>query len=127
MVSVTSSFTIYPGALEKINDAAKKSLVQTAMALQTEVIMAQVMPFDIGTMQNDSTHIDDHDIGNYKVSIVTSTPYARRLYYHPEYNFQTVNNANSKGKWLDDWLPGGSHKDLCFKTFSELFKRNGGL
>lgn len=126
-VRVTSRFTIYPAVIKQLEKAAKESLVQTAMALQTEIVSSQVMPFDTGTLQNDSTFVNDSGANNGTVQIVSSTPYARRLYYHPEYNFQTVNNPNAKGKWFDDWLPGGSHEDFCEKTYKELFKRNGGL
>lgn len=29
------------------------------------------------------------------------TPYARRLYYHPEYNFSTEKNAQAGGYWFE--------------------------
>lgn len=50
-------------------------------------------------------------------------PYARRLYYHPEYNFQTVNNPNAQGRWLDHWLPGGQHESFAADTFADALAR----
>ncbi|MFR3071259.1 MAG: hypothetical protein ACLTNH_15355 [Enterocloster sp.] len=64
---------------------------------------------------------------NGKVTLVSSAPYARRLYYHPEYNFQTKENPNAKGNWYDDWLPGGSKADFATKTFKQFYKKAGGV
>jgi len=44
--------------------------------------------------------------------LIWDTPYARRLYWNPEYNFSTDMNENAGGKWfevakskhLSDWL-----------------------
>ena len=62
-----------------------------------------------------------------------STPYARRLYYHPEYNFhkskwkdkndrEHYGNPNAKAHWFEDWQKGGKHKDFCNKTFTKIMK-----
>lgn len=50
------------------------------------------------------------DIGNGR--IVWNTPYARRLYYNPQYNFSKDKNPNAGGLWFeraksnkrDSWL-----------------------
>ena len=39
-----------------------------------------------GTLQNESTFVDYSNSSKGTVTLVSSTPYARRLYYHPEYN-----------------------------------------
>ena len=131
--------------LAQIERAAVKTLEQTAEALHTEVIQAQVMPRDTGTLQGESTFIsaggesvthyeDGTEVvnaisreSNGTVTLSTTAPQARRLYFHPEYNFQTHENPNAKGKWLEDWLPGGKNEAFCAKAFKELFKRNAGL
>ena len=64
----------------------QKAIGLTAEAIKTDVIDKQMIPFDKSTLQ-ESTFIDDKRDPN-KAYIVSSTPYARRLYYHPEYNFQ---------------------------------------
>lgn len=106
--------------LQKIEKNKKEALYKTVDALKTEVIQDQVMPFDTGTMQNESTYVTVSEDGN-KASLITNTPYAQRLYYHPEYNFQKVNNPNAKGKWLEDYIT-GSKKDFCEKAFEQFFK-----
>lgn len=123
MIKVKSKVKINKRNIKKIDETAKITLEQTAETLKTEVISAGVIPFDQGTLQNDSTFIETKNSKNGKVSIVHSTPYARRLYFHPEYDFQTVNNPNAKGLWFEDWID-GKEKDFCKKTFKELYKRN---
>lgn len=114
------------GGMRQLERAAIAALEQTAEALHTEVVTAQVMPFDVGTMQNESTFVDTAESASGTVSLVTSTPYARRLYYHPEYNFRTVNNPHARGKWLEQWID-GDKKDFCTKTFKRLYREGAGL
>ena len=122
MIKVKSKVKINKQSIKKLDDAARISLEQTAEALKTEVISAQVIPFDQGTLQN-STFIDIKNSKNGKVSIISSTPYARKMFFHPEFDFQTVNNKNAKGLWYDDWI-NGKEKNFCKNTFKELYKRN---
>lgn len=111
----------------KINPAATKAIEKdlvdvlflTCEALHTEVKGAKVMPFRDGTMQNESTRVEQ--ISDTKVRLVTSTPYAQRLYYHPEYNFSKASNPNAKGRWLEDWIT-GSKKEWVQNTYNAILK-----
>ena len=120
-VQVKSTIKLDTGAIGKLEDAMYSALAKTADATLTELRDRQVMPFDTGNLQNDSTFIDDSQRG--KASIVSSTPYARRLYYHPEYNFRRNNNRNAGAHWFDSFL----NDDFIVNTYAELFKREGGL
>lgn len=111
--------------IEKLKRAVTISAVQTMEAIKTEVINEGVMPFDTGTMQNESMFVDDKEAEKGKISLVVDTPYARKLYYHPEYNFKTINNPNAQGRWFDPWID-GEKKDFAGRAFSELLKRNSG-
>ena len=78
-------------------------------------------------MQNNQTFtVSEADSGDVIARLVTGAPQARRLYYHPEYNFQTVNNPNAGGEWLEPWLE-GDRKDFAQDTFTELYKKEAGL
>ena len=123
---VNSTVTIYPHKIKLLTDAQIMALEQTAEALHTDVVQAQVMPRDTGHLQNDSTFVDTSQSKSGTVSLVSQTPYARRLYYHPEYNFSTTENPNAQGKWLEDWI-NGDKKNFCQKTFAALYKRLGGV
>lgn len=126
-MKVKSTVTINAARIRQLNQAAVAALEQTAEALHEEVQQAQVMPFDTGNLQNESTFVDYSQSNNGKVSLVSSTPYARRLYYHPEFNFQKDENPNAKGRWFEDWLPGGSEADFVPETFKKLYKKLGGV
>ena len=123
---VSSKVKIYDHAIKKLSDAQIRALAQTAEFLHTEVQQAQVMPYDSGHMQGDATAVDYSQAEKGTVSLVTQTPYARRMYFHPEYNFRTDRNKNAQGKWLEPWIS-GDKKDFCKDTFAELFKRYGGV
>lgn len=125
-MNVSSTVKLNKSAIRKLTDAQKLSLVQTADAILTDVRDEQLMPFNTGNLQNDSTFVDDSQKDRGKASIVSSTPYARRLYFHPEYNFRKSNNANAGGKWFEPYII-GDKKKFAEKAFAELLKRNGGL
>ena len=125
-VKVSSTIKLNEAKLKELTRQQYISLAQTADALVTDLRDSQTMPFDTGNLQNDSTFLDDSQKEQGKVSIVSSTPYARRLYYHPEYNFRTTNNHNAGGKWFEPYIS-GNRTDFLKDTFAKLFKRNGGL
>ncbi|RFZ77320.1 hypothetical protein DS742_19205 [Lacrimispora amygdalina] len=126
-MQVKSTVKMNMPRIRQLTQAAVTALELTAEALHTEVLQAQVMPFDTGNLQGESFFADYSDSSRGKVQLVTSTPYARRLYFHPEYNFQTHENPNAKGRWYEDWLPGGSKADFAPKEFKKLYKKVGGV
>ena len=120
-VRVSSTIRINTRALDMLDNAQLEALAMTGDATLTELRDRQVMPFDTGNMQNDSTFLDDSQKG--KVSIVTTAPQARRLYFHPEYNFKRGNNARAGGKWFESFL----NDDFIASAFAKLMKQMGGL
>lgn len=126
MAKVKSIVTLYPHKIKQLTNAQIQALEMTGEALHTEVVKAQVMPRDTGHLQNDSTFVDYSQSKSGTVSIVSQTPYARRLYYHPEYNFRKVENANAQGKWFEPWI-NGTEKDFCKKAYGAFYKKLGGV
>ena len=126
-MKATSQVKIDHRKIAQLTSAAVTSLEQTADRLKEDVKNAQVIPRDTGNLQGESFFVDTSQCGDGIAMLVHSTPYARRLYYHPEYNFKTDKNPNAKGEWFDDWLPGGKNEDFCADTFAELYRRNAGL
>lgn len=120
-VQVTSRIELNYSVLNALDNAQFEALAQTADATLTELRDRQVMPFDTGNLQNDSTFVDDSQ--KTTVSIVSSTPYARRLYFHPEYNYRRGNNASAGGKWFESFL----NDDFIASAFAKLMKQIGGL
>lgn len=127
MMKVNSVVKLNMPAIQKLTGAAVTALEQTAEAFHTEVVQAQVVPRDSGLLQGEAFFVDTSECKNGKVTLVHSTPYARKLYFHPEYHFKTDENPNAKGKWFDDWLEGGEHADFCKKAFAEIYRKVAGI
>ena len=117
-----SRIRINNGRLRQLTQASIRALEQTAEVLHTEEVQAQVMPFDTGALQNEGTFVDYSESRQGKVSIISNTPYARRLYFHPEYHFKTKENPNARGKWYTDWLPGGKKSDFAIDTYKRIYR-----
>lgn len=113
--------------LQKLCKAQITALEKTAEALHTEVVQAQVMPFDTGNLQNDNTFVDYTSGSVGRVQIVSATPYARRLYYHPEYRFNTLENPFAGGEWFAPWLPGGIYQDFAQNAFKRFYRKESGI
>lgn len=126
MKAVTSKIKLNAPKIKQLDRAAITSLEKTISALHTEVVNAQVIPFKSGNMQNDNTYEDYSNSKQGKVSLNTSTPYARRMYFHPEYNFSKEENPNARGNWYEPWTT-GKEKDFCKKAFSQFYKKEAGL
>ena len=126
-MQVNSTVNLNMPRIRQLTQAAVTALELTGEALHTEVIQAQVFPFDTGHLQEDATFVDYSRANDGMVTLVSSTPYARRLYYHPEYHFQTKENPNAKGMWYEDWLPGGAKASDASKLFTQFYKKAGGV
>lgn len=109
--------------IAKIEQAQKDAIKQTGQTLLTDLVQKQVMPFDTGEMQNNRTFVEASDN---EVAIITSSPQARRLYFHPEYNFQKEKNQNAGGRWFDRYLKGGVDEQLPLKHFALNLRRRLG-
>lgn len=108
--------------IKMVQDSAKLALLDTAEAIKTDLIQSQTMPFDSGTLQNDSTFVDNKRYISGVVKIVSDTPYARKVYFDPEIHIQQNKNPHAKQYWFDDYTI-GDKKHLPIKYFSKLLKR----
>ena len=123
---VSSTIKLFPHKIYQLTNAQVQALEMTAEALHTEIVQAQVMPRDTGHLQNDSTFVDCSQSKSGTVSIVSQTSYARRLYFHPEYNFKKNENGQAQGKWLEPWIT-GTEKDFCKKAYVAFYKKLGDI
>lgn len=116
---------INKGKLQQISTNAEKALIMTAEALKTDLYQSQTMPFDTGDMQNRHTFTDITKVKKGTVKIVSSTPYARKVYFHPEYNFKKDKNKNAQGRWFDTYII-GPKKDLAKQYYIKIMKKMEG-
>ena len=126
-MQVNSTVKMNMPQIRQLTQAAVTALEWTGEQLHQDTQQAQVFPFDTGHLQEDATFVDYSRAKDGKVTLVSSTPYARRLYYHPEYHFQTKENPNAKGMWYEDWLYGGKNAGNAAKTFKKFYKKAGGV
>ena len=136
--SVISKIKLNLPVLKQLDTAQQTALRNTTDALLRQIKNSQVMPFDTGNLQNESTFADYANLAEGETKIVSSTPYARRLYFHPEYKFHRAvwvdkdgkkhgANKNAGGKWLAPWLKGGTRQNFCQKAFARFYKQEAGL
>ena len=126
MMPCRTTININQSAINNISNAAKRALIKTGEAMHTEIVQAQVIPRDKGTLQGEAFTVDDSRANDGVVSLVHSTPYARRLYFHPEYNFSKLENPNARGEWFEPWISGNQNERFA-QVFAEFLKQEGGL
>lgn len=108
--------------INMINEVAKLALLDTAEAVKTDLVQSQTMPFDTGTMQNDSTYVDDKRVIKGVARLVSDTPYARKVYFDPEITIHQDKNPNAKQRWFDDYIS-GEKKNLPIKYYQQMLRR----
>lgn len=138
-MKITSKGKVFKDQIKYIDDKALLSLIETADALHSDVRQSQTMPFDTGALQNrggrvvtkgkgkkkkqikvDGTNLDV-DMKSKVVRVVSEAPYARKMYFHPEYNFKKDKNANAGGLWFEPYI-NGNKKDFVPTTFAKLMR-----
>lgn len=119
-------------AVRRISEAAKMAALDTLEEVKTDIVNSATMPFDDGDMQNHQTFVvvegedEINGIPSYFVSLVTGSPQARRLYYHPEYKFQQGKNPNAGAFWLEPYIS-GEKSEFVETKFAEIFREKAGL
>lgn len=134
---VKSIIKINRNKINQLSKSAITALEKTGEALHTEVVQAQVVPRKDGALQNEKFSVDYTKSNQGAITLTFEGPYARRLYYHPEFNFRTgpwsdskgnhEGNPNAKGLWLEDWQKGGSKEDFFQNTFETFYKQEADL
>ena len=128
-----AEIVINVGEVEKLTQKMKNALVATMGELQDRIREEQVIPRDLGSLQGEKFFVDDSMKDKGIVQLVNEGPYARRLYYHPEYNFQTESwidsdgrqhggNKNAQGMWFTLWEKGGYFEKEPQEIFEKIMK-----
>jgi len=112
-------------ALKNLSEFQVKAARMTAEQMLHEIVSDQVIPFDTGNLQNVATYVETKDAKKGKLAIVHETPYATKVYFHPEYNFQKTFNKNARGLWWEEWLS-GAKKSRPAELFKRFYQRLSG-
>lgn len=127
------AFKWYPGKKKELEDDVRIALELTAEAIRTDLVASQTLPFAEDSEENyrrgvvpgqlqGSVHLDRSDSRRGKVAVVTSTPYARRLYYHPEYNYYRGTNPQAGGLWYEPYR-NGNKRTFAADEFQKIIKQ----
>jgi len=85
---------------------ARQALVQTAHEVRADLQASGTMPFESGHLQNEATYVCEARVKQDMVAVVSDTAYARRKFFHPEFNFDRRVNKRAGGRWLDAYTVG---------------------
>ena len=75
------------------------------------------IPFREGDLKRSSINFSDFNKGK----LVWQTPYARRLFYNPQYNFSKDANPNARGLWAE--YAKSQNKDKYKDITNEQFEK----
>ncbi|EOU1724993.1 hypothetical protein [Clostridium perfringens] len=106
--------------LNTLIEAQKNALEQTTEAILSDIKTSAVVPKDTGELER-SGFVDLSKLDDGITSINFDTPYARRLYWHPEYNFRQDKNTNAQGKWMQSYI-NGDNKEFVTDTYFKFLK-----
>lgn len=119
-MSVKITITLDKGKIGELEKISQQAFLMTAEALLSDIRTSAVVPKETGELER-SGFVDDTQIKDMIASIIFDTPYARRHYWHPEYNFRKDKNINAQGKWMQEYID-GSKKDFVKETYAKFFK-----
>lgn len=85
--------------ISDIQPKLDKAIEKAQFALDQQVLKDSnnYIPLDESTLMESSLLFSRPGEGH----IGWQTPYARRLYYNPQYNFSTDKNPNAQGLWFE--------------------------
>ena len=120
-MSKNLQFRFDKSGLNLVDKRMTDALAKSVYVLQDEIREEQVIPRAEGTLQGEAFTIIDKSQSGY-MDMAFTTPYARRLYFHPEYHFRTDQNPNAQGKWLRHWLKGGKYAGRLAEIYDKVLK-----
>lgn len=110
--------------LGQVSASMQYALEDTARDIASEIKAEHIIPRMTGRMEDLTIDVIDYSRAKKgEVRIVSPGPYARRLYYHPEYNFHRTpwaggeGNANAQAYWFEPW-ESGAYKNRIPEVFA---------
>lgn len=113
---------MFPEAIKSLTASQKEGIRTVAAALLEELKDEERMPYGQGDLQERHSSIDEDAIDKGLVSIQHDSPYASRLYFHPDYTFDKGHNSNAGASWWEEWI-NGSKKKRPEQLFKKFFKK----
>lgn len=115
---------LYPDKIKTLFNAIEPSLLQATEAVKTQIASDQVVPKNVGELER-SAFVRKKARSKYQ--IVYDTPYARRLYWHPEYDFRKDKNPHAQGLWMQSYVDGNDKNYFANAFKARLIENAKGL
>lgn len=117
-MSVKVTIKLDNAKISMLEEIQKRAFEMTVEAVLSDIKTSAVTPKQTGELER-SGFVEIKDM---VASIIFDTPYARRLYYHPEYDFRRDKNANAQGLWMQSYID-GDKKDFIKETYMKFLKQ----
>lgn len=125
-MGVAVKVELYPDKIRKLQEISQKAFELTVNAVLIDVQQSQTIPKEHGDLERSG--VIDIDVKAMVAHIIfgsAKSPQARRLYWHPEYNFRKDKNMNAGGFWMQTYLD-GEKKDFVKEAYGTFLKQLGG-
>lgn len=123
MMGVDVKVSLYTDKIEQLQRAAQQAFELTVAAVLTDMQQSQTVPKDVGELERSG--FTEVDVQKMVARIIFDTPYARRLYWHPEYDFRQDKNQYAGGLWMQPYID-GNKKNFVKETYKSFLKQLGG-
>lgn len=121
-MKVNVKVQLYPDKIKKLQEISQKAFELTVEAVLSDIRMSQTVPKNTGELERSG--FTEIDIQRMVARIIFDTPYARKLYWHPEYNFRKDKNQYAGGLWMQPYID-GDKKNFVKETYSEFLRQLG--
>lgn len=118
----TAKYKPNPAWMRSYRKAEKEAFMQTGQDVYLDLVESQTVPYDTGFLQHVLTRQDFKKVGEGFFRLASYGPYARRLYFNPQYNFQQGKNRHAGGRWYDPYLPGHAKGRYIPSAFAKALK-----
>nr|DAH68521.1 MAG TPA: Minor capsid protein [Caudoviricetes sp.] len=115
--------TLYPDKIARLQEISQRAFELTVEAVLSDIVASQTVPKAEGILEESG--FADVDVKNMVGRIIFDTPYARKHYWHPEYNFRKDKNPNAGGLWMQTYID-GPKKNFVKETYGKFLKQLGG-
>ncbi|MCU0079337.1 hypothetical protein [Extibacter muris] len=115
--------TIYPDKVRRLQETTQKAFELTVEAVLSDIQLSQTVPKNTGELERSG--FTEIDVKKMVARIIFDTAYARRLYWHPEYDFRQDKNQYAGGLWMQPYID-GEKKDFVRETFGAFLRQKGG-
>ena len=116
-MSVKVTIKLDEAKISNLKKISQQAFEMTIEAVLSDIKTSAVVPKDTGELERSGFTYVEEMIGY----IIFDTPYARKLYWHPEYTFRHDKNINAQGKWMQTYID-GEKKDFVKETYLKFLK-----